>query len=118
MNSVRLWMPQIFATMHAMEMQGANDTSMCAVLDHNADDKSLNTDEKQEECNLVGRISLATGFTGAKVMNRPNSTTIRTAIWVISLFRASAWSATCSSFRCCGSAWWRITYSVSSIFRV
>ncbi|KAH8247550.1 hypothetical protein KR038_006154, partial [Drosophila bunnanda] len=51
-NSVRLWMPQIFATMNAMEKQGANDTSVCAVLDHNAESLPRNSDEKQAECNL------------------------------------------------------------------
>ncbi|KAH8382698.1 hypothetical protein KR009_004841 [Drosophila setifemur] len=51
-NSVRLWLPQIFATMHAMELQGANDTSMCGVLEHNAMATSMNREEKRRECAL------------------------------------------------------------------
>ncbi|XP_017057402.1 synaptic vesicle glycoprotein 2A isoform X2 [Drosophila ficusphila] len=51
-NSVRLWLPQIFATMDAMESLGANDTSMCAVLDHNAMAMSMNEEEKKVECAL------------------------------------------------------------------
>ncbi|XP_037727424.1 synaptic vesicle glycoprotein 2C isoform X2 [Drosophila subpulchrella] len=51
-NSVRLWLPQIFATMNAMESLGANDTSMCAVLEHNAMAVSMNEDDKRVECAL------------------------------------------------------------------
>jgi len=60
-NSVRLWLPQIFATMNAMESLGANDTSMCAVLEHNAMAVSMNEDDKRVECALVGRRSLVIG---------------------------------------------------------
>ncbi|XP_016989975.1 synaptic vesicle glycoprotein 2B isoform X2 [Drosophila rhopaloa] len=51
-NSVRLWLPQIFATMNAMESMGANDTSMCAVLDHNAMARFMDEDSKRVECAL------------------------------------------------------------------
>nr|NP_650012.2 uncharacterized protein Dmel_CG14691, isoform A [Drosophila melanogaster]AAF54545.2 uncharacterized protein Dmel_CG14691, isoform A [Drosophila melanogaster] len=51
-NSVRLWLPQIFATMNAMDTLGANDTSMCAVLEHNANAKSMDEEEKRVECAL------------------------------------------------------------------
>ncbi|EDV49609.1 synaptic vesicle glycoprotein 2A [Drosophila erecta] len=51
-NSVRLWLPQIFATMNAMDSLGANDTSMCAVLDHNANAMSMDEEEKRVECAL------------------------------------------------------------------
>ncbi|EDW42707.1 synaptic vesicle glycoprotein 2A isoform X4 [Drosophila sechellia] len=61
-NSVRLWLPQIFATMNAMDTLGANDTSMCAVLEHNANAKSMDEEEKRVECALVGRRSLVMGF--------------------------------------------------------
>ncbi|XP_017083587.2 synaptic vesicle glycoprotein 2A [Drosophila eugracilis] len=51
-NSVRLWLPQIFATMNSMESMGANDTSMCAVLEHNALAVSMNEEAKKRECAL------------------------------------------------------------------
>ncbi|EDV41573.1 uncharacterized protein Dana_GF17440, isoform A [Drosophila ananassae] len=51
-NSVRLWLPQIFATMHVMEAQGFNDTSMCAVVEHNNLAMTLNQEEKKMECDL------------------------------------------------------------------
>ncbi|XP_017104205.2 putative transporter SVOPL isoform X1 [Drosophila bipectinata] len=51
-NSVRLWLPQIFATMHVMETQGFNDTSMCAVVEHNNLALTRNSAEKKEECDL------------------------------------------------------------------
>ncbi|XP_052849588.1 synaptic vesicle glycoprotein 2C [Drosophila gunungcola] len=51
-NSVRLWLPQIFATMNAMESLGANDTSMCGVLDHNAMARSMDAEAKRVECAL------------------------------------------------------------------
>ncbi|KAH8381635.1 hypothetical protein KR093_009679 [Drosophila rubida] len=35
-NSVRLWLPQIFATMQTLEVHGIRDRSMCAILDHNS----------------------------------------------------------------------------------
>lgn len=59
---MRLWLPQIFATMNAMDTLGANDTSMCAVLEHNANAKSMDEEEKRVECALVGRRSLVMGF--------------------------------------------------------
>lgn len=52
---MRLWLPQIFATMHVMEAQGFNDTSMCAVVEHNNLAMTLNQEEKKMECDLVGR---------------------------------------------------------------
>ncbi|XP_030373084.1 synaptic vesicle glycoprotein 2B isoform X2 [Scaptodrosophila lebanonensis] len=54
-NSVRLWLPQIFATMRQFEMQGINDTSMCAVLKHNSRTEPLDPIIQQEECDIHQR---------------------------------------------------------------
>ncbi|EDW38491.1 GL12624 [Drosophila persimilis] len=51
-NSVRLWLPQIFATMHTFELQGINDTSMCNVLEHNSQVRSMDSASMQRECDL------------------------------------------------------------------
>ncbi|XP_023173606.1 synaptic vesicle glycoprotein 2B isoform X2 [Drosophila hydei] len=50
-NSVRLWMPNIFATIHTLEVKGYSDRSMCAVLKH---DTQLNftKEEKNQECDI------------------------------------------------------------------
>ncbi|XP_015038356.2 synaptic vesicle glycoprotein 2B isoform X4 [Drosophila pseudoobscura] len=52
-NSVRLWLPQFFATMHTFELQGINDTSMCNVLEHNSQVRSMDSASMQRECDLV-----------------------------------------------------------------
>lgn len=57
-NSVRLWLPQIFATMHIFEVQGARDRSMCAVLEYNSRQR-FNGTTTQAECDIVGRLSIA-----------------------------------------------------------
>ncbi|XP_068153587.1 putative transporter SVOPL [Drosophila tropicalis] len=51
-NSVRLWLPQIFATMHTFRMRGMNDTSMCAVMDHNTHGRPIDTKSMEEECDI------------------------------------------------------------------
>ncbi|XP_034485627.1 synaptic vesicle glycoprotein 2B isoform X2 [Drosophila innubila] len=51
-NSVRLWLPQIFATMQTFQVNGILDKSMCAVLDHNTNRRS-NTAVLKEECDIV-----------------------------------------------------------------
>ncbi|KAH8267624.1 hypothetical protein KR018_009088, partial [Drosophila ironensis] len=51
-NSVRLWLPQFFATMHVMAAQGFNDTSMCAVVRHNTLSLTMNKEQKILECQL------------------------------------------------------------------
>ncbi|BFF89227.1 synaptic vesicle glycoprotein 2A [Drosophila madeirensis] len=51
-SSVRLWLPQIFATMHTFELQGINDTSMCNVLDHNSQVRSMDSESMRQECDL------------------------------------------------------------------
>ncbi|KAL7729646.1 hypothetical protein ACLKA6_007924 [Drosophila palustris] len=50
-NSVRLWLPQIFATMQTLQVNGIRDKSMCAVLDHNSNRRS-NTAVLKEECDI------------------------------------------------------------------
>ncbi|KAH8414063.1 hypothetical protein KR222_003812 [Zaprionus bogoriensis] len=50
-NSVRLWLPQIFATMHTFEVRGIHDRSMCAVLEHNSKQRP-NATTTREECDI------------------------------------------------------------------
>ncbi|XP_064547354.1 synaptic vesicle glycoprotein 2B isoform X1 [Drosophila montana] len=50
-NSVRLWLPQIFATMHTFEVQGISDRSMCAVLGLNLMRRN-GTTATREECDI------------------------------------------------------------------
>ncbi|XP_017845786.1 synaptic vesicle glycoprotein 2B-like isoform X2 [Drosophila busckii] len=52
-NSVRLWLPQIFATMHTLEVRGVHDSSMCAVLKHNSEMSKASSRLLKEECDLV-----------------------------------------------------------------
>ncbi|XP_062124873.1 synaptic vesicle glycoprotein 2B isoform X3 [Drosophila sulfurigaster albostrigata] len=49
-NSIRLWLPQIFATMHTLEVHGVRDKSMCALLDHNS--KRGPTKSLKVECDI------------------------------------------------------------------
>lgn len=67
-NSVRLWMPNIFATIHTLEVKGYSDRSMCAVLKH---DTQLNftKEEKNQECDIVGRRSIIPKTSSIKIMN-------------------------------------------------
>ncbi|XP_017856940.1 PREDICTED: synaptic vesicle glycoprotein 2B [Drosophila arizonae] len=51
-NSIRLWMPKIFATMHAFEVREYADRSMCAVLKHNSE-MNFTKEQKSQECDIV-----------------------------------------------------------------
>ncbi|KAH8311003.1 hypothetical protein KR044_003834 [Drosophila immigrans] len=53
-NSVRLWLPQIFATSQTLEVHGIRDRSMCAILDYNSH-RGATRSQIKEECDIHQR---------------------------------------------------------------
>ncbi|EDV91281.1 GH17356, partial [Drosophila grimshawi] len=70
-NSVRLWLPEIFSTMHSFEVHGI-DLSMCSVLNESKSGHIDLRETKLKECDRVGRRSIDQHFQALNVLSSQN----------------------------------------------